>query len=186
MGQAVSVFHGREPDARQSRSENSIRSGQTQNRGVHKHVENSRKYSTLVHLKLAQRRRLQFYQTRSHTITLFKNYLRFVYDLNCKVHQCPRLPRVVLAPNTQHVRILPMPKRENPPTIIKANKASGTEKPAAYFSRTHVAKHPGESQRWKTRIATNRQIHSAKVERVDHWQHVVLRALRDFFKDTIP
>ena len=33
-------FHSREPDVRQSRSgRNSIRSGQTQNRGVQKHVE---------------------------------------------------------------------------------------------------------------------------------------------------
>ena len=48
-GQAVIVFHSREPDVRQSRSgRGSTRSGQTQNYGVQKYLESSPKYSTLV------------------------------------------------------------------------------------------------------------------------------------------
>ena len=47
------------------------------------------------------------------------------------------------------VRILLIPKRENPPTI-KANRASSTGKLVAHFSRT-PRKHPGESERGKCR-----------------------------------
>ena len=64
-------------------------------------------------LKLAQNG-LQFYQTRSHATALFNTLLatcieKVVYmktgeDLYCKVHQSPRLPRVVLTPNFQHGR----------------------------------------------------------------------------------
>ena len=81
-------------------------------------------------------------------------------DLPCNVHQSPRLPRAVLTPNLHHgrqdlfnpeaylrqirnmdVRILLVPKRENPPTIT-ANKASSTGKLVAHFSRTPVASIP--------------------------------------------
>ena len=48
------------------------------------------------------------------------------------------------------VRILLIPKRENPPTI-KANKASSTGKLVAHFLEDTRLKHPGESQRWKYR-----------------------------------
>ena len=48
-GQAVSVFHSRQPDVRQSKSRrSSIRSRQTQNHGVLKYLESSPKYSILV------------------------------------------------------------------------------------------------------------------------------------------
>ena len=59
-------------------------------------------------------------------------YMKTGEDSYCKVHQFPRLPR------NMDVRILPIPKRENPPTI-KANRASSTGKLVAHFSRTHVA-----------------------------------------------
>ena len=99
-------FHSREPDVRQSRSgRRSIRSGQTQNYGVQKFLEGSPKYSILM---LAQRKGLQFYQTRSHAIALFNTlpgicieqvvHMKTVEDLYCKVHQSPRLPRVVPTP----------------------------------------------------------------------------------------
>ena len=110
-GQAVSVFHSREPDVRQSRSgRSSIRSGQnpellcTRIFGEFTKIELS-----WCNLKLPQTKGLRFYQTRSHAIALFNTLLaicieKVVYmktgeDLYCKVHQSPRLPRVVLTPN---------------------------------------------------------------------------------------
>ena len=64
-------------------------------------------------LKLAQRKGLQFYQTRSHAITL-SSTLRAICiekavcikngeELYCKVYP-PRLPRVTLVPNSQHAK----------------------------------------------------------------------------------
>ena len=60
-------------------------------------------------------------------------------DLYCKVHQS----QIYRASFSRHIRnmdlkILQIPKRENPPTI-KADKASSTGKPVAHFSSTHVA-----------------------------------------------
>ena len=65
-------------------------------------------------LKLAQRKGLQFYQTRSHAITLFSTppaiciekvvYMKTGEELHCKVFQSPRLPRVIFTPNSQHGR----------------------------------------------------------------------------------
>ena len=64
--------------------------------------------------KLAQRKGLQFYQTRSHAIALFntlpakciekENFMKTGEDLYSKVFQSPRLPRVVLTPTLQHGR----------------------------------------------------------------------------------
>ena len=64
-------------------------------------------------VKLAQRKGLQFYQTRSHAIALFNAlpaiiekviYMKTGEELYCKVFQSPRLSRVVLTPNSQHGR----------------------------------------------------------------------------------
>ena len=65
-------------------------------------------------LKLAPRRGLQFYQTRSHAIALFNTqpaiciekvvYMKSGENLYCKVHQSPRLPHIVLTPNWQYGR----------------------------------------------------------------------------------
>ena len=59
----------------------------------------------------AQRKGLQFYQTRSHAVAPFNTLLaicieKVVYiktgeDVYCKVYQSPRLPRVVLTLNLQ-------------------------------------------------------------------------------------
>ena len=59
-------------------------------------------------LKLAQRKGLQFYQTRSHAIAFFNTLpaiciekvvsMKTGEDLYCTVDQSPRLPRVVLTP----------------------------------------------------------------------------------------
>ena len=57
-------------------------------------------------LKLAQRKGLQFSQTRSHAMTLSSTlpvvYTKIGEELYCKVHQSPRLLRVTLVPNSQH------------------------------------------------------------------------------------
>ena len=65
-------------------------------------------------LKLAQRKGLQFYQTRSHEIALFNTllaicmenvvYMKTGEEFFCKVFQSPRLPRAVLTPNLDHGR----------------------------------------------------------------------------------
>ena len=105
-------------------------------------------------MKLAQRKGLQFYQTRSNAITLFNTlpaicieevvYMKIEEELYCKVYQSKRAPRVVLTPNFR-----PIPMRENPPTV-KANEAL-TRKPVAHFSRTHVASIPEKVRRWRYR-----------------------------------
>ena len=69
---------------------------------------------TVYWCNLAQRKGLQFYQTRSHAIALFNTplaicfekvvYIKIGEDVHCKLHQSTRLPRVVLTPNLQHGR----------------------------------------------------------------------------------
>ena len=77
-------------------------------------------------LRLAQRRGLQFYQTRSHAMALFNTlpaiciekavFMKTGKDLYCKVYQSPRLPRVILTPNLQHGRQDPSnPEARNGP-----------------------------------------------------------------------
>ena len=59
-----SVFHSREPDVRQSNSgRSSIRSGQTQNRGVQKYVETLPKYSVLVQSEARSKKRIALLST---------------------------------------------------------------------------------------------------------------------------
>ena len=64
-------------------------------------------------LKLAQRKGLQFYRTRSNAITLFNTLpaicIEKVVNMKAgeeysKVYQSPRLPRAVLTPNLNHGR----------------------------------------------------------------------------------
>ena len=62
-------------------------------------------------VQLAQKRGLQFYQTRSHAIVLYNTLLAVCVEtavrmktqeeLYHKVYQSPRLPRVILKPNSQ-------------------------------------------------------------------------------------
>ena len=62
-------------------------------------------------LKLAQKKGLQFYQTRSHAIVLYNTppaiciekavCMKTEEELHHKVYQSPRLPRVALKPNSQ-------------------------------------------------------------------------------------
>ena len=69
-------------------------------------------------LKLAQRKGLEFYQTRSHAIALFNSltamciekvvYMKTGEELYCTVSQSQRLPRVVLTSNSRHGRQNPL------------------------------------------------------------------------------
>ena len=66
------------------------------------------------YLKLAQKKGLQFYQTRYNAIALFNTlpaiciekvvFMKTGEELYCKVYQSPRLPRAVLTPNLHHGR----------------------------------------------------------------------------------
>ena len=83
--------------------------------------------------KLAQRKGLQFYQTRSYAITLFYNLFAICHEnvvyMKCTA-KCINL-RVCREEPYAHrscimdVRIFLIPTREHPPTI-KANEARGT------------------------------------------------------------
>ena len=65
-----------------------------------------------MHFEAAQRKGLQFYQTRSHAIALSSTLpaiclkkmvcMKTGEELHWKVHQSPRFPRVTLVPNSQH------------------------------------------------------------------------------------
>ena len=105
-------FHHSEPDERRSKyGRNSMDFGQAKDRSIQKNLETSSKQSVLVQLKVAQKKGLQFYQTRSHAIVLHKTLLamriekvvcmKTKEELYHKVYQSPRLPRVVLKANSQ-------------------------------------------------------------------------------------
>ena len=168
---------------------------------VHQHTEN------WCNLKLAQRKGLQFYQTRSHAIALFNTrraiciekvvFMKTGEELYGKVHQSPRLPRVVLTPNLQHGR--------QDPSNLEARKSTDhqSEQSVKYREtcRSHVASiskkvsevsagkldavtlvtefkvYLTQPSRKKTRIASNSQ--KAWFNRSG--QHGTLRALWDLF-----
>ena len=143
-----SVFHSREPDVRQTRSgRSSIRSRQTQNRGVQKTWRIHQKIFWCS-LKHAQRKRMQFYPTRSHAIALFntpsaiciakvENMLtgevktaKYTNPQGCRASYSRQI-------RNMDVRILLIPKSTD----------HRSERSVKYRDR----KHPGESQRWKYR-----------------------------------
>ena len=107
-------------------------------------------------LKIAQRKGLQFNQTRSHAITLFNTlpaiciekvvFMKTGKDLYCKVFQSPRLPRVVLTPKSRH-------GRQDPP-IPDARKSTDHQSGQRLYRETCRSlledtrrEHPGEKQR---------------------------------------
>ena len=121
-GQAVRVPHIRERDVHQSRSgRSSIRSGQTQNRGVQKNnwriQENTENGCSL---KLNQRKGLQLYQTRPNAVIFLTLYLR--------------LPRAVLTPNSHHGRQDP----SNPDARTSADHQSERITKYEETRRTHL------------------------------------------------
>ena len=113
-------------------------------------------------LKLVQRKRLQFYQTRSHAIALFNTppaiciekvvYMKTGEDLYCKVHQSPRLPRVVLTPNLQHGR--------QDPSKLEARKSADnqSEQSAKYEEtrRSHLETHVASISKKITELNTRK------------------------------
>ena len=84
---------------------------QAKDRYIQKYLETSSKLSILVQFELAQKRELQFYQTRSHAIVLYNKLpavcfekaicMKTKEELYHKVYLSPRLPRVVLKANSQ-------------------------------------------------------------------------------------
>ena len=61
------LLHHSEPDGRRTwHRRNTMRSYETKDRAIQEYLETPSKHSILVHLKLAQEKDWQFYQTRSH------------------------------------------------------------------------------------------------------------------------
>ena len=161
-GQVVSVFHSREQGVRQSRSgRSSIRSGQAQNYGVQKYLESSPKYSIVVQSEARSKKRIAVLSTSiarnrpyQHTTCAFciekVVFMKTGEDLRCKVHQSPRLPRVVLTPNLQHRRQDPSNPSEKFHRPSKRTKREVQGICRSLFEDTR-RKHLEESQRGKYR-----------------------------------
>ena len=117
-------------------------------------------------LKFAQRKGLQFHQTRSHAIALCNKQLatcieKVVYmktgeDFYCKVHQSPKLPRVVLTPNLQYGRqdpLNPEARKSTVTSILKKITERSTRILVAVTLITEFKVYPTQQFRKKTRIA---------------------------------
>ena len=175
-------------------------------------------------LRLAQRKGLQIYQTRSHAITLSSTLpaicvekvvcMKTVEEYLCKVYQSPRLPRDTLAPNPQHSRKDP----HNPDARESDNNESEKCKHRGTCSGNIDFRIPGIPHSTGERVDTNHketverfieQIENhpnrnvllkdfEKVEEINHFseeskkliaemgKYRNLRALRDFFEETMP
>ena len=107
-------------------------------------------------LKVAQKEGLQFCRTRSHAIALFNIlpatciekvvYMKTGEDL-CKVHQSPRLPRVVLTPNLQcGCRDPPNPEARKP-TVHQSEQSVQCSETCRSLLEDTRRELPGESQR---------------------------------------
>ena len=125
--------------------------GQTQNYGVQKYLESSPKYSCLGHFEARSKRRIA---VLSNSITCNRSFsthfMRFVLRRWCKVYQPPRVPRVVLTPNSQY-------GRQDPPNL-DARKSTDQQSEQSVCRETCRSlledtrrKHPGESQLWRYR-----------------------------------
>ena len=147
----------------------SVRSEQTQNYGVQKYLESSPNTVYWCNLKLAQRRGLQFYQTRSHAVVLYHttcDYFEKAVCMNTKdvlyheVFQSPRLPRVFWSRIRKVENKTNLIKKQENPQNTKAHRtevtvklvaATLTEEYQAYLilqssNRTLIAKK--RSKRW--------------------------------------
>ena len=112
-------------------------------------------------VKLVQRKGLQFYQTRSHAIIHFNIlpaicvekvvYVETGEEFYGEVYQSPRLPRVVLTPNSQHGRQGPSKN----PDEIKSTDHESEERLYRENCRSLLEdtrrEHPRESQRYQYR-----------------------------------
>ena len=72
-------------------------------------------------------------------------------DLCCKVHQVPRLPRVVLTPNLQYGRQDPPNPKARKSIDHHSEQNAKYEETCRSLLEDTRRKHPGESQRWKYR-----------------------------------
>ena len=125
------------------------------NGGVLKYLESSPTYSMLGQSEARSKKRIAVLSnliTRNrsfqHTIC---DYMKIGEDLYCKVHESPRLPRVVLTPNLQHGR------QELPNTEARKSSNHQSEHSVQYreicrslFDNTR-RKHLEESRRGKQR-----------------------------------
>ena len=107
-------------------------------------------------LKLAQRKGLQFCQTRSHAVALFNTLpaicIEKVKNMNtgeeffCKVFQSPRFPRVVPTPYSQHGRQDPLKTDARKSTDHQSEQSVYRETCRSLLEDTRR-----ESQRWRYR-----------------------------------
>ena len=152
-------------------------------------------------------------KTRSHAIALFNTqpasciervvFMTSGEELYCIVHQSPRLPRVVLTPNSQCGRQDPPDPEARKSTDHQSVKYRKTRRSLVEDTRR---KHPAESQRWKCRKTCRGNVdyripgtpHSTvqkedsnrketvkrliqQFENHPNRDYGILRALRDFF-----
>ena len=112
-GKTICVLHWSAPDGRWSwYGGDCMRPEQSKNHSTQKILGNLIKIVYCCNLKLAQKRGLQFYQTRSHAIVLYNTLLAVCIEkLVCvktkeelyhKVYLTPGLPRVVLKANSHN------------------------------------------------------------------------------------
>ena len=107
-----SFKRNRQSDGRRSKNgRSSIRFRQTKDRTIQKYLETSSKQSVLVQFKARTEERIAVHQTRSHAIVFCNTppaigieeavCMKTKEELYQKVCQSPRLPRVMLKPNSQ-------------------------------------------------------------------------------------
>ena len=117
------------------------RSVEVKDRGVQKYLENLPKNILLVQVWSSLRRKgLQFYQTRSHAIALFKIIHAICFekvvnmeigkDFYSKVFQFPRLPRSVLMPYLEH-------GRQDPSSLEARKSADHQSEQSSKYEQTH-------------------------------------------------
>ena len=114
------------------------------NGGVLKYLESSPTYSMLGQSEARSKKRIAVLSnliTRNrsfqHTIC---DYMKIGEDLYCKVHESPRLPRVVLTPNLQHGRQeLPNHRSEKILQPSKRTQRAVQGNLSLTFPTTHVA-----------------------------------------------
>ena len=115
-------------------------------------------------LKLAQKKGLQFYQTRSHAIVLYNTLpaiciekavcMKTKEELFHKVCQSPRLPRVILKPNSQSGQQDQLDQEGRKSTTRAHRELTG--KPAAVTSTVEYRAYFNLRSNNKTRIAEKR------------------------------
>ena len=127
-------------------------------------------------LKGAQRRGLQFNQTRSHAIALFNTVPAICIekvenmmtgeDSNCRVHQSPRLPRVVLTPNLHHGR----QDLSNPEARTSGRPSKRTKREVRGNSSLAFRGHSSQASRRKSQSEVEETRRFRKLRKRRQWQ----------------